>query len=112
MNSFLDRQDLPTAIFSSNDILALATLQVANDKGIGVPDRLSVIGMDGIFSGEVSHPPLATVQKNRREIGRTAALALLDKMKSKEGEPARRQLLSCKLLERGSMGPAPMASEG
>jgi hypothetical protein len=33
-------------------------------------------------------------------------------MKSKEGEPARRQLLSCKLLERGSMGPAPMASEG
>jgi LacI family transcriptional regulator len=108
MNSFLDRQDLPTAIFSSNDILALATLQVANDKGIGVPDRLSVIGMDGIFSGEVSYPPLATVQKNRREIGRTAALALLDKMKSKEGEPARRQLLSCKLLERGSMGPAPI----
>ena len=111
MNSFLDRQDLPTAMFSSNDILALATLQVANDKGIGVPDRLSVIGMDGIFSGEVSYPPLATVQKNRREIGRTAALALLDKMKSKEGEPARRQLLSCKLLERGSMGPAPIASE-
>jgi LacI family transcriptional regulator len=112
MNSFLDRQDLPTAIFSSNDILALATLQVANDKGIGVPDRLSVIGMDGIFSGEVSYPPLATVQKNRREIGRTAALALLDKIKSKEEEPARRQLLSCKLLERGSMGPAPMANEG
>ena len=111
MNSFLDRPDLPTAIFSSNDILALATLQVANEKGIDVPGRLSVVGMDGIFSGEVSYPPLTTIQKNRREIGRTAALALLDKIKASEDGPARRQLLSCKLLERGSMGPAMTGSQ-
>ena len=105
MNEFLDRPVLPTAIFSSNDILALATLQVANEKGIRVPDRLSVVGMDGIFSGEVSSPPLTTVQKNRREIGRTAALALLDKIDSPHEGTAKKQLLSCKLIERGSMGP-------
>jgi LacI family transcriptional regulator len=110
MNTFLDRSDLPTAIFSSNDILALATLQAANEKGIGVPDRLSVVGMDGIFSGEVSYPPLTTVQKNRREIGRTAALALLDKIKSPHEGPVRRQLLGCKLVERGSMGPVSTTS--
>lgn len=111
MSAFLDRPELPTAIFCSNDILALATLQVANEKGVDVPDRLSVVGMDGIFSGEVSYPPLTTVQKNRREIGRTAALALLDKIKAPEDGPARRQLLSCKLLERGSMGPAMTGGE-
>ena len=39
-------------------------------------------------------------------------MSWIDKIKSKEEEPARIQLLSCKLLERGSMGPAPMANEG
>ena len=107
MSAFLDRPHRPTAIFCSNDILALATLQVANEKRIQVPERLSVVGMDGIFSGEVSHPPLTTVQKNRREVGRTAALALLDKIKTTQEGPVRRQLLSCKLVERGSMGQAP-----
>ena len=63
MNYFLTKTKLPTAIFSSNDILALATLQVANEKGIKVPESLSIVGMDGIFSGEVSYPPLTTVQK-------------------------------------------------
>ena len=111
MNSFLDQPDLPTAIFASNDILALATLQVANEKGIDVPNRLSVVGMDGIFSGEVSYPPLTTVQKNRREIGRTAAVALLDKIRSSNERPVRRQLLGCRLLERGSMGPPTSSSE-
>ena len=46
MNEFLDRPVLPTAIFSSNDILALATLQVANEKGIRCPiDFLSLAWM-------------------------------------------------------------------
>ena len=107
MNEFLDRQDLPTAIFSSNDILALATLQVASEKGIKVPDQLSVVGMDGVFSGEMSYPPLTTVQKNRMEIGRIAARALLSKIRAPHEETVRNQLLRCKLVERGSMGPAP-----
>ena len=111
MSEFLDRSNPPSAIFSSNDILALATLQVASEKGIRVPDRLSVVGMDGIFSGEVSNPPLTTVQKNRKETGRTAALALLDKIGAPPEGPIRRQLLGCKLIERGSMGPASRNSE-
>ena len=111
MNRFLDRPELPTAIFASNDILALATLQVAIEKDIKVPDQLSVVGMDGIFSGEVSYPPLTTIQKNRWEIGRTAALALLEKIRAPDEMPARRQLLSCRLVERGSMGPAPTVGE-
>ena len=50
--NFPKRNPMPTALFASNDILGLAALQVANEKGIKVPDQLSIIGMDGIFSGE------------------------------------------------------------
>ena len=111
MNDFLTKPKLPTAIFSSNDILALATLQVANEKGIKVPESLSVVGMDGIFSGEVSYPPLTTVQKNRRKTGRCAALTLIEKMKSNKDRSTKMQLLSCSLLERGSMGPPSKTNE-
>jgi len=106
MENFLSQNPLPTAVFASNDILGLATLQVANEKGIQVPEQLSIVGMDGIFSGEVSSPPLTTVKKNRAEIGRMAAQTLIDKIKKPQGWQTKRLVLPCKLLERGSMGPA------
>ena len=105
MDGYLGQDDLPTAIFASNDILGLATLQVASEKRIKVPDQLSIVGMDGIFSGQVSYPPLTTVQKNRVEIGRIAAQTLVDKIRDPRDWQTRNQLLSCKLVERGSMGP-------
>ena len=106
MEKFLAGSNLPTAVFASNDILGLATLQVANDKGINVPDQLSVVGMDGIFSGEVSYPPLTTVNKNRAEIGRMAALTLIEKIKQPNGWEAKKLMLPCNLIERGSTGRA------
>jgi len=106
MENFLSHKPLPTAVFASNDILGLATLQVANEKGIKVPEQLSIVGMDGIFSGEVSYPPLTTVKKNRGEIGRMAAHLLIGKIKNPQGWQTKRLVLPCKLIERGSMGPA------
>jgi len=38
----------PTAIFAANDLSALATLEVAAELGIDVPDQLSVVGVDKI----------------------------------------------------------------
>ena len=105
MEGFLSQDYLPTAIFASNDILGLAALQVANDKGIKVPSQLSIVGMDGIFSGEVSYPPLTTVKKNRAEIGRMAAQTLIEKIKNQHDWQIRRLVLPCKLIERGSTGP-------
>ena len=104
MEVFLNENPLPTAFFASNDILGLAALQVANEKGIKVPEQLSVIGMDGIFSGEVSYPALSTVKKNRSEIGGISAQILLDKIKKPKDWSIKKVLLPCKLIERGSSG--------
>ena len=105
MEIFLNENPLPTAFFASNDILGLAALQVANEKGIKVPEQLSIVGMDGIFSGEVSYPALSTVKKNRSEIGGISAQILLDKIKKPEDWSTKKVLLPCKLIERGSTGP-------
>ena len=55
-----------TAIFASNDILVIAALHVANEKGIKVPKELSIVGMDGILLSEITYPTLTTAKKSIR----------------------------------------------
>ena len=68
--------DLPTAIVAGNDLIAIGVLHCAYDRGIPVPDDLSVIGFDDIVFAEYTQPALTTVTVPRREIGQTAFEAL------------------------------------
>ena len=105
MIKFLNKDTPTTAIFASNDILALAALHVANETGIRVPDELSIIGMDGILSGEMSYPTLTTVEKNRSHIGSFAAKSLIEKIETPHEWQSKKIIMPCKLIERGSSGP-------
>ena len=104
MNDFLTKPKLPTAIFSSNDILALATLQVANEKGIKVPESLYCWN-GRYFLGRSKLSTFNNCPKKSQKNSRCAALTLIEKMKSNKDKATKMQLLSCSLLERGSMGP-------
>ena len=67
-----------TAVFSSNDQMALGVLHAAHDAGLVVPRDLSVVGFDD--APEAAHylPPLTTVRQDFAEIGRLAVDRLLD----------------------------------
>lgn len=100
----------PTAILGANDILALGALQAAHDAQIPVPQALSIVGMDDIFSAATTTPPLTTLAKPKYEIGRKAAELLLQRIEGhiqghRPGRP-RRHIFSCSLQQRGSTGPA------
>ncbi len=75
--SLLLRPDRPTAIFASNDLSALAVLEVAAELGIDVPGDLSLVGFDNIPESALAHPPLTTVQQPMREMGYDAITMLL-----------------------------------
>ena len=105
MRKFLNGDTPATAIFASNDVLALAALHVANETGIRVPNELSIIGMDGILSGEMSYPTLTTVEKNRSHIGSFAAKSLIEKIETPHEWQSKKIIMPCKLIERGSSGP-------
>ncbi|KAA3659363.1 MAG: LacI family transcriptional regulator [Chloroflexi bacterium] len=93
----------PTAVFASNDILAIGALQGAHEAGLTVPDDLSIIGMDDIYAASTTMPPLTTVAKPQYEIGQRAALFLVDRLVEKRPfSPSRRHLFKCTLHERGS----------
>lgn len=66
-----------TAIFASNDFLAIAVQQAARLLGWRVPRDLSVVGFDGIDIGRLLDVPLATIATTPEQMGRQAARTLL-----------------------------------
>lgn len=67
-----------TAIFASNDFLAIAVQKAARLLGWRVPQDLSVVGFDGIEVGRLLEAPLATIETSPEAMGRQAARAILD----------------------------------
>ncbi|MGJ7580871.1 LacI family DNA-binding transcriptional regulator [Variovorax sp. RHLX14] len=60
----------PTALFCSNDLLAIRSIRAAHLSGLRVPQDLAVVGFDGIALGEDLTPALTTVTQPNRDIGR------------------------------------------
>jgi DNA-binding LacI/PurR family transcriptional regulator len=59
-----------TAVICANDLMALGTLREIRDRGLRVPQDISVTGFDNIKLAEFSDPPLTSVHISREDIGR------------------------------------------
>jgi DNA-binding LacI/PurR family transcriptional regulator len=75
MAQLLLRDDPPTAVICSSDVMAIGVLQEAGDQGLRVPRELSVVGFDGI-AAEWTQPRLTTIEQPIAEIAETAVEAL------------------------------------
>ncbi len=67
----------PTAIICVNDIMAVGVMRALRDKGLHIPEDVSVTGFDNVRLAEYCEPPLTTVHIPRDEIGRMAFAALV-----------------------------------
>ncbi|WP_117233234.1 HTH-type transcriptional repressor PurR [Vibrio maerlii] len=74
----------PTAVFCFNDTMALGLMSRLQQRGIRVPEDISVIGYDNIELAEYFSPPLTTVHQPKRRVGKTAFEILLERIKNKE----------------------------
>ncbi|SDI28400.1 substrate-binding domain-containing protein [Alloyangia pacifica] len=75
-----------TAIFASNDFLAIALQRAARELGLRVPRDLSVVGFDGIEIGRHLDRPLTTVETDPEAMGRQAARLLLAMLRGETPE--------------------------
>jgi DNA-binding LacI/PurR family transcriptional regulator len=73
----LDRDDPPTAIVYASDLMAIAGIAVARERGLRVPDDLSVVGYDDIILAQHIDPPLTTIRQDPVAAGRITAARLL-----------------------------------
>lgn len=96
----------PTAVLAINDLLALGVLRAAGDRGLRVPDDLSVVGFDDILMARYLVPRLTTATKDAVRVGREAARLVLARLQ----DPARpRQVVQApsRLVIRESTAPPP-----
>jgi DNA-binding LacI/PurR family transcriptional regulator len=92
-----------TAIFSSNDQMALGLIHAIRDAGLDVPRDISVVGFDDIPEAAHFWPPLTTVRQDFAELGRRCVDVLLGPTGGAR-EPAA-ATIAPELVVRGSTGP-------
>jgi LacI family transcriptional regulator len=102
----LDLANRPTAIICFNDKVAVGVLQAAADRGLCVPDDLSVVGFDDIDVARSTTPRLTTVRQPLQEMGRMAVTALMRVLDGHRAEALHIELAT-ELVIRNSTGPAP-----
>ncbi|WP_055426683.1 LacI family DNA-binding transcriptional regulator [Bifidobacterium aesculapii] len=78
VNAMLDDGEQPNAIFAGSDFEAIGALRALHERGIRIPEDVSLISFDGTFMCENTWPQLTSVHQNVKEIARTAVAAALD----------------------------------
>ena len=100
----LDGPERPTGIFAGSDMQALGVLEAARERGIRVPEDLSVVGYDDIPLTRWLTPKLTTVHQPLRRMGEEAARLALRLSDAPSGSTPRMDLATS-LVVRDSTAP-------
>jgi len=97
-----------TAVFCSNDYMALGLLHAFRERGVRVPEDVSIVGFDDIPEAAHFWPPLTTIRQNFVDVGRLSVDALIREIHAGEHhhEPV---AVAAKLVHRSSTAPPPTA---
>ena len=94
-----------TAVFAANDPMALGALRALHERGLRVPQDVSVVGFDDVPESSYYMPPLTTVRQDFSEIGRQSLRVLVQQIEGQAVPPV--HLLPPSLVVRSSTGPPP-----
>ena len=67
----------PTAVIALNDLVAMGCMAAARDRGLSIPDQLSVIGCDNLFCAPYLYPPLTSINTYQQRTGARAVQLLI-----------------------------------
>jgi LacI family repressor for deo operon, udp, cdd, tsx, nupC, and nupG len=104
MLSLLDVERRPTAVFAASDEMAIGAIKAIKEKGLRVPDDISVVGFDDIALAELVDLPLTTISQPVYKIG-TTAMEMLTDLVAGRCLAHRQIILEAKLVIRRSTAP-------
>ena len=102
IQKFLRLDSSPTAVFCSNDYLAIGVMEGAREMGLHLPDELSIVGFDDIALASYVTPGLDTIHQPAYEMGVLGVEALMNRIENGHKPPVRR-LFELELIIRGSV---------
>ncbi|MFG2626502.1 LacI family DNA-binding transcriptional regulator [Streptomyces sp. NPDC048473] len=98
----LNATQRPDAVVCANDLIAIGALDTARAAGLRVPHDVAITGYDDIEAASLVSPALTTVLNPAREIGRSAAQLLVDRLDGDGPGTAREIVLAHRLVPRES----------
>ncbi len=87
------------AIFAASDLIAVGAMRALEEKGVRVPEDISVIGFDDIPAAALSHPPLTTIAQDYARAGELLVDALIGQI---NGARTEHKMLTPRLVVRRS----------
>ena len=99
------RARLPTALFCGNDMIALGAFDALRQRGLRLPEDVTLIGFDDILLAGWEAFQLTTVRQDIERMVRSATDLLLARIGGDVESPPRRVVLSPELIRRRTHGP-------
>lgn len=99
---FLSGPFTQTAIFAVSDAVALGVIHVADELGVPIPDRLSVLGFDGIEYAALPNIRLTTLSQNPPRLAQAAVQLLLERIESNDYREYTRKLITPSVIQRAT----------
>lgn len=108
MRYLLSLDPLPSAIFASNDLIAFGALQVLSERGMRVPEHMSLIGFDDIPQAAQVFPALTTMRQPLKEMGFLGAQHLCQVLDELTSTPLRSVLMPELIIRQSTSQPRSM----
>lgn len=78
----IEKGDIPTAIIVANDSIAIGCYKAIFEKGLSIPNDISIVGFNDISISEYMYPPLTTIRLHSDFMGITAVETILERLSS------------------------------
>ena len=101
MKNILQSPKLPTAVFVSNDTMAIGAYRAIGQSNLKIPDDISVIGFDNIEISEYMSPPLTTANLSLSKIAKVTIELLIKSIEEGYLEPMQK-IIDVKMVKRES----------
>lgn len=100
-------RDRPTAVFAASDQMAMGVYEAARQRGLRVPEDLSVVGFDDLPQASWTSPPLTTVRQPLSEMGMLAVRTVLRLLNGEDLESAKVELATELVVRESTAAPPP-----
>jgi len=102
MKGLLELNDPPTAVFVTHDMMAAGSYDAIYEKGLSIPDDISIIGHDNLVISRHLRPKLTTIDTHKSNLGQEAVSLLLEEIQAIE--PLNKEVIfQADLVERESV---------
>ena len=102
--SWISREDAPTCLIVSDDYSAIGARQAILERGMKIPDDISLAGFDGIDIASVFTPPLTTIWQDTDALGITAAKRLIARINGLQRDAPGPVWIPTRLIPGASIG--------